>query len=681
MVIPEYMEDNMEKNKTLYAYLRVSTQQQVDKDLSLPEQRNLASKYAESKGMSAEFLEDAGRSAFDPDPTSRPSFASLLDLIKEGKVKYLWIWNYNRLSREQAASAALQFAIFSSNSKDLQIIQGDSGQVIRFDSPEASMMFSMINYQTVKSSEDFKKQMRRGHNSWLQKGGWPSPTLPYGYSTDENRHLIINEEEATVVREIFALRIKEKLGYTSIANALNKKGIPPRYKEGRKLASGVNNRTTEGMTSGKWERSSIRNILLNELYYGQRIIVNNDWEKQGGKNVLKGKKEISNKHLPNLEIISKHTFDKAQEIKLGDKAISNKGKYDALLKGMITCADCGNSVRPWISPNRGSYLYRCTHNRNTYNNREDRCWSKGMNITMVNDLVYDSILASETYQEVITELFDDEETRNKIQELETQKTVSLDNMKGAKKAIERNQELFNREKIEYDRFEELDSQYRRELMQYRSEVTDLETILDHLRNQSGHEDDSKNMLRVIDQYLKNCHDLYNSSRLQYLKSNDAAFSATKQIFRTVVDKVELKFHNEFNIHKVIVTFKSPHQALEELKKLPKVTALPNSDLEHSAFITKTVNKHNPIENRGMSTSFYPSHDYEELKKHLIDVPFYEAVLPGSVTKHDLPDHECVFVPNTNKPKSFEKVPTIKVVYEYVLGDTRREVDKIVFYSD
>lgn len=75
----------------------------------------------------------------------------------------------------------------------------------------------------------------------------------YGYTHDENGHLIIDEKEAKVVRLIFRMS-KEGASLSQIARTLQEQGIPsPR---GKKI----------------WSRESLRKILNNEKYLGRVIL-------------------------------------------------------------------------------------------------------------------------------------------------------------------------------------------------------------------------------------------------------------------------------------------------------------------------------------------------------------------------------------------------------------------------
>ena len=87
-----------------------------------------------------------------------------------------------------------------------------------------------------------------GRKVKASRGGYSGGRTPYGYTVDKNiRGMVINEEQAKVVRLIFDM--KEK-GYTyqHIVDELNSKGYTNK-------------------SGGKWSISSVQVILGNEQTY------------------------------------------------------------------------------------------------------------------------------------------------------------------------------------------------------------------------------------------------------------------------------------------------------------------------------------------------------------------------------------------------------------------------------
>ncbi len=88
-----------------------------------------------------------------------------------------------------------------------------------------------------------------GKKAKAAKGGFAGSTAPYGYRTDGQGNLIIFEEEAEVVRLIFAMRASGNT-LQRIADHLSSVRIPTRR-------------------GGRWHPATIRYILDNPKYRGQ----------------------------------------------------------------------------------------------------------------------------------------------------------------------------------------------------------------------------------------------------------------------------------------------------------------------------------------------------------------------------------------------------------------------------
>ena len=92
----------------------------------------------------------------------------------------------------------------------------------------------------------------------------------YGYKKDPNKkgHLIIDEEAAAVVQEVFTL-FSRGYGKTAIARMLNDRGIPnpTEYKR----LQGLRYKQPESANSTLWKYFAIADMLENEIYIGNMV--------------------------------------------------------------------------------------------------------------------------------------------------------------------------------------------------------------------------------------------------------------------------------------------------------------------------------------------------------------------------------------------------------------------------
>ena len=106
-----------------------------------------------------------------------------------------------------------------------------------------AILSSMAEGESVSISENSKWSIQKRFESGTYKVSYP----PYGYDWD-GEQMVINPEQAAVVKEIFAALLSGK-GTHAIADDLNRRGIPTKR-------------------NGRWTATTIRGMLSNEKYVG-----------------------------------------------------------------------------------------------------------------------------------------------------------------------------------------------------------------------------------------------------------------------------------------------------------------------------------------------------------------------------------------------------------------------------
>lgn len=176
----------------------------------------------------------------------------------------------------------------------------------------------------------------------------------YGYMKDPYRkgHLIIDEEAAQVVREVFRL-FDSGYGKSNIARILNNKGIPnPTEYKRRK---GLRYQQPDSQVSTLWKYYTIQSMLINEIYIGN--MVQGRYESvsyKTKKNKPRPKEKwfiVPNTHEP---IIDRQLWDRVQEkIKQRAKPFTNTGKIGVFAR-KTKCMYCGYT------------LHTCKHHNERY---------------------------------------------------------------------------------------------------------------------------------------------------------------------------------------------------------------------------------------------------------------------------------------------------------------------------
>lgn len=184
--------------------------------------------------------------------------------------------------------------------------------------------------------------------------------LPYGYRVTERGHRAIREDQAVIVRRIFADYLSGESA-RSIAIALNAEGIP----------------SSRGST---WAVSAIYGdvkrgigILANPIYAGRQVWNRSTFPKHPitGRRVRRERPEAEwiITDQPELAIIDCRTWDAVQAaIKRRSQVHNGRGRAPrALLSGLLRCEECGGPV---VMVDSHSYGCATAKDRGTCQNRQ-----------------------------------------------------------------------------------------------------------------------------------------------------------------------------------------------------------------------------------------------------------------------------------------------------------------------
>ena len=308
-----------------YAYVRVSSDSQAKKDLSIPSQLKLIREYAQKHNIQiVKEYADEGESALS---ANRPNFLKMIADAKRNEkgIKAILVWKLSRFARNREDSILYKALL---KKKGIQVIS--ISEPID-DSPSGKLLEGMIEVIDEFYSNNLSQETLRGMIENARRGYRNGGFAPFGYRSkrvfDEKGNpktkLEINPQEAEIVKTIFRLYL-QGYGTKNIAKYLNEKGLKPRKVK-------------------YWITTRIGEILKNEVYIGWTVF--NKRDKRNSKR-LKPKSEwiiIKNTHP---KIIDEETFFQVQKImeKRNPKEIHPRivaSKY--LLSGLLKCAKCGGN--------------------------------------------------------------------------------------------------------------------------------------------------------------------------------------------------------------------------------------------------------------------------------------------------------------------------------------------------
>jgi len=347
------------QNQTAIIYSRVST---TDQDNA--RQIEELSQYA--SGMNYNLLQIfeekiSGRKK----GKDRPEFQKLLEFIQENRVDHLLVWELSRLGRNMID---VQNTIEELSGKKINIyIYKDRMNTLDANGNKSvitSMIISLIAGLAEMEADNIKSRSKSGLRQRASIGGAGGGIVKaYGYK-NENKMLVVDEEEAEVVRIIFQ-KYLEGLGTKAIATFLTKTKVPTKF---NKVHKGKVLKTRFGYEKKaeqyKWNDGTIYSILNNSIYYGDR----------------KYKGEVF-KVAP---IITKEIFDLCQaKLKSNFKKPSSEKKYDNILAGLLICPRCGKNYFMHKRADGSDNAYKCISIR-----YGERCGNPSINIDKLNAALF-----------------------------------------------------------------------------------------------------------------------------------------------------------------------------------------------------------------------------------------------------------------------------------------------------
>jgi site-specific DNA recombinase len=117
-------------------------------------------------------------------------------------------------------------------------------------SPAGRAMLQMLGTFAEFEREMIIDRVVAGMERHAASGRWPGGVHPDGYTLDRNtKRLIVDDDRASLIREIFDLYTRQRLGTQAIATELNRRGLQTR-------------------TGRPWSAHTLRWILTNPAYLG-----------------------------------------------------------------------------------------------------------------------------------------------------------------------------------------------------------------------------------------------------------------------------------------------------------------------------------------------------------------------------------------------------------------------------
>jgi site-specific DNA recombinase len=252
----------------------------------------------------------------------RPGLQAALELARTGKVDLLLVYRVDRLSRKVRQLAQL--------AEELDRV----GVALRsatepFDTGAAAgrMMLQMLAVFAEFEHATIVDRVTAGIERRAKEGRWATGKLPFGYRRNEDKDVVADERDAPVVRRVFQLYTRDRLGTTSIARLLTEECAPA--------------------PARGWQPAVVQWVLENEAYLG-RV----HWRGESYPGL----------HEP---LVDEATFQAAQALlkeRGQDLTLRRGNRSEFLLSGVMRCGRCKRAYIGMSAKGNGGvyHYYACS---------------------------------------------------------------------------------------------------------------------------------------------------------------------------------------------------------------------------------------------------------------------------------------------------------------------------------
>lgn len=322
-------------NKKVIALIRTSTEKQEVES----QKKELLDFILKDNEKNENFTQDdiiivgqKGASAIKLDDAYKRNLKTVYQYIDEGVISAVYAWHLDRIGRNEEVLMNFKYKLIDNRiqlvikNPSLRLLDDDgsvnSGMEIAF-----SLFATMAKQEMETKSRRFERAKRRNAEKSKFNGG----KVHFGYKVDDNGLVVVDDEEAKLVKTIYDLYLSGNYSTTSLAIELQKRGHTVRGK--------------------KVTLHFITNMLKSTAFIGYTEYVKYEKDKEGKKT----DKVLYRQRRTYQPIISEEKFNEVQtKLAANHKGdITRQSKRINLASKLIVCPTCG---RHWYASNR---TYMC----------------------------------------------------------------------------------------------------------------------------------------------------------------------------------------------------------------------------------------------------------------------------------------------------------------------------------
>lgn len=373
----------------------------------------------------------------------REGFKRMLDDALAGKIDLIVTKSVSRFARNTVDSLSTIRKL-----KEHKVeVYFEKESIKTFDS-KGELLITIMSSLAQEESRSISENVKWGRRKRFADGQVTVPFTRFlGYDKGPDGTLVVNAEQAKLVRHIFSLFL-QGLTFHGIAKRLESEGYI----------------TVTGKSV--WHSSTIHQVLTNVKYKGDALL-----QKYYIADFLTKKPVVNNGEVPQYyveknheAIIAPEVFDLVQkEIKhRKENAEAMKGKH--LFSGRIRCGHCGGTYGPkvWHSKNRyRKVIWQCNEK---YAHRHNTCTAPNLSetelqqlfIKAVNKLIGNKDGIIRNFEAIKDSIFDSSDDKAKLRSLEAER---LEIIGGMDRLTAENASTAMDQEVYQERYERLSDRY------------------------------------------------------------------------------------------------------------------------------------------------------------------------------------------------------------------------------
>lgn len=305
------MTNKTKKSNRVICFTRVSTKMQ---DLNSQEREVIAMAKNDGYNDNQIILISEKESGYCLNEDERIGINQMKRAIEEETIDCVYCWEVSRIARR--LKIVVSISDYLKERKVNLKVKKEHLEMFGCDgkeNPLYTMLMAILGSFAEMERNTIIERMNRTKKMMTHNGQMANNSPKFGYSIDENKYFIVNDEEADIVRQIFTLYASGEYSCSTLAKEMNERGYT--FKK------------TKYNKDGKFTRNSIADILASKAYSG---------EVRSKGNMPLGKTETEGNIYP--MIVPMELIAKCEEIsKSKNKKFQCKkaNKYDAYCKGLL----------------------------------------------------------------------------------------------------------------------------------------------------------------------------------------------------------------------------------------------------------------------------------------------------------------------------------------------------------